>query len=71
MYGLTPLDYSLGIYKHVQEVKFYKPFNYFDDHMTEEEIETTQNLQIAELILDGIKNYRLSSVSPAMVPAII
>ena len=39
--------------------------------MNKDKIETTRTEQMAALIFDGIKNYRLSSVSPAMVPAII
>ena len=36
VYGLTPLDYSLGISEHVQEIKYYKEFDEF--HMNEKKI---------------------------------
>ena len=68
VYGLTPLDYCLGITAHLKDVKgIYKPTN----PEMEKSIANFKTPQLAEIIFDGIKDYRLNSVGPAIIPSIV
>lgn len=68
VYGLTPLDYSLGLTEHLSEMNnFYKILS--SEQM--KAIRDRKTPQLAEIIFDGIKDYRFNSVGPAMVPSIV
>ena len=68
VYGMTALDYALGFTYHLKNLK--GNFKELEDDYSEEISQNTQS-QMAEIIFEGIKDYRFNSVGPALVPAII
>ena len=68
VYGMTALDYALGFTYHLKNLK--GNFKELESDYSEE-ISQNRQSQMAEIIFEGIKDYRFNSVGPALVPAII